>query len=272
MSQPSGVINDGTKVLLGRGAVYVDRWTAAGVAQGEKLLGSCDVFSLTPSEETIEKVGMVDNTNPIIARAITKRQLEVAITMNEVDKANLAMVMLGNEANYTQSATARTDIAAHPAGGVLLDRWYVNGSGDRNIPATPTVKTGTIGGGAAGASTKTLGTDYYVDTFNGRIYVIPTGTITAGHGMWLSYTPSAITTLDEADLLNASGVLTGKIRFAGDPVNGPITDVELWRVALSSGGDVSLIGTDWAGLQLKGLVLSDAANHPTSPFGRIFRR
>ena len=126
-------------------------------------------------------------------------------------------------------------------------------------------------GGAAGAATKTLGTDYYVDTFNGRIYTIPTGSITAGHGMWLSYTPSAITTLDEVDLLIASGVLTGKIRFAADPVNGPITDVELWKVAISAGGDVSLLGTDWAGLQLKGLCLSDPA-HPTTPFGRIFTR
>lgn len=273
MSQPSGVINDGTKVLLGRGAVYVDRWTSALVPQGEKLLGTCDAFALTPSEDTIEKIGMVDATNPIIARAITQRKLELSITMNEVDKGNLALAFLGTENNYTQGNTARVDVACHPAGGVLLDRWYKNGSNDRKISSTPTVKTGTIGGGAAGATTKTLGTDYYVDAENGRIYVIPTGTIVSGHGMWLSYTPTTITTLDEIDLLNASGVLTGFVRFEGDPVTGPILDVELWKVALTAGGgDIALIGTDWAGFQLKGLVLSDAVNHPTTPFGRILRR
>src|SRR5690242_9073221 len=124
MSQPSGVINDGTKVLLGRGAVYIDRWTAAGVPQGEKLLGTCDAFDLSPSETTQEKVGMVDATNPIIARAITKRMLELTITFSQIDKGNLALALVGNEFNYTQSATARVDVAAHPAGGVLLDRWY----------------------------------------------------------------------------------------------------------------------------------------------------
>lgn len=258
MSQPTGVAADGTKVILGRGAVYFDRWVN-GVSQGERFLGNCSAFEISGSEELREKVGVVDATNPLIARVPIKRTAELGITLNEFNKQNLALALAGNEANYTQAATPVTGETLTTSS--LKGNWYK--AAKRKLTAVA-VKVSAV--------TKTLDVDYTLDAETGRIRILASGTIADASTVLIDYTPTAITVLDQVNPVAASGTLLGFVRFVGDPVTGPIVECELWRVSISPDGTLGLISDDFAEFRVKGTVLSDSVNHPNEPFGRIFVR
>lgn len=261
MSQPTGVAADGTKVILGRGAVYFDRWTAGGVAQGERFLGNCSAFEVSGSEELKEKVGVVDSSNPLLARVSVKRTLELAITLNEFDKDNIALALLGTATEYTQAATPVTGETLTTSS--VKGNWYK--AAKRKLTAVA-VKVSAV--------TKTVDVDYTLDAETGRIRILASGTIADGSTVLIDYTPTAIVAgsgIAQANPLNA-GTVQGFVRFVGDPMTGPVIECELWKVVMSMDGNLSLIGDEFAEFRVKGTVLTDAGNHPNEPFGRIFKR
>jgi hypothetical protein len=60
--------------------------------------------------------------------------------------------------------------------------------------------------------------------------------------------------------------LEGELRFAGGNDIGPNFNAICWRVRLKPTSEVPFITDEWGGIEFEGEILSDVANHPTSPF------
>lgn len=256
MSQPNGIFADGTKHLLGRGAVFVDR-KLAGVSQGERHLGNCTAFTITPSEETRDITGFVNNANPLLASVPVKRTLEVNITLREYDENNLALALFGDVATLgTQgSGSITNEVKTY----VAKDRWYKLVK--RNVSAVAVT-------GLAGTPTYVLGTDYEVDAKVGRIYVKPASAIAGNFEVDYSYADDNLANVK----LGTAGTIECFIRFVPDAMNGPQLEAELWRVIVGGDGETGLITDDYGEVRIKGLIIDDSTNHATTPFGQLIKR
>jgi len=260
MAHPTGVLADGNRVLLGRGAVYFDRHTAAGVKTGERFLGNCSTFELTMSEETSDFYSSVDAASALIAQVSTRRTTELACVMNEFDQFNLGTALMGDSlAIVNGSGTLTSEVLVTTAS--VQGRWY---------PATKRNLSGIAVTGPSGTPTHVITTDYLVDAAVGRIYVVEGGGIADGSTIELDATYSAENLAAVAGA-NA-GSVTGNFRFVGDPASGPTVECEIWNAAVHPDGALSLIGSDYAEFRFKAGVLADTTNHPTEPYFRIFVR
>lgn len=253
-------IADGTQLLLGRGAIFFDRFSTAGAKQGFNFVGNATALELAPSVDTREKRGVVDNTNPLLARVEVSRTLEVNLTLSEYKKEQVAMALLGDVATgYTQSNT--------PVVGETLTTSSVGG----RTYFTAKRKIGTVAVKVS-AVTKANGTDYEYDSETGAVKILSTGTIADGSTVTIDYTPATISGAGTTTITpGTAGTILGELRFVGKPMNGLIHEVHLFRVQISPAGVLALISDDFVDFQLKGTVLSDATNNPTQPFGRAYQ-
>jgi hypothetical protein len=272
MSQPAFVVGDGTKLLLGRGAVYIDRFTAAGVKQGERFVGNCSAFSVTGSEEVRDKRGMVDNTNPLLARVTVARTIELGVTLTEFDRRNLQLALMGADDQASsfypvQATTPIVDEAVTPAGGSIQGHWYKFSK--RDINTIQAVKDDTVT-----IASNPNNVNYAIDSKVGRVYITPGGSVADASAVTVSYTPFAIAFPGGLDMVLpvTAGAIRGAFRFVGDPVNGRIVEAEIPLCQYSPDGELPLIGDDFGEYRVKGTILSDAVNNPTFPFGRWFVR
>lgn len=268
MSQTNAVA-DSSKVLLGRGRVYFDRRDpVTGASSGFRFLGTCDEIKASVTEETKEKYSSVDPASALLQRVVIRRTGEISVTMAEVTQKNLALAMVGTELTLSQTSGTFGVGAGDPVGtdnGVQptckAGFWYKLAK--RNITAAGIiVKHTTISG------TTVPATDYTIDLKAGMLYVKATGdTGSTGLGdnklLWMEYAYGT----DTRNAVSAQdATVKGSLRFIGDPAAGPIVECDFWNVILTPDGELSLIGDDFATLSLKGSILADAVNHPTSPY------
>lgn len=255
-------VADGTQLLLGRGALFLDRLTAGGAKQGFNFVGNCTGLEIAPSIETREKRGMVDNTNPLLARVEVSRTLEVNITISEYKKEQVAIALLGDVGEYTQTAT--------PIVGETLNSSSVKGrtyyTAKRKITAV-TLKDDGV--------SKTLNTDYYMDAETGAITVIPSGSIADGSVLTIDYTPTVMTAGVSGYVQvspGSAGTIICEARFIGKPMQGKVHEAQLWKMQINPQGVLALLSDDFVDFQLRGTLLSDAINHPAPlNFGAVLQ-
>lgn len=250
-----GINPDGAQCLLGRGKVYFDRLTAAGLHTGERFLGDCTAFEITPTVETKDKYGSTDPTGALLARAVVRSAQELSIEFGEFDPDNLALVLLGEKASLVQAATPVVDEAI-AASGVFMNRWYK--LANRAMGSVVVRK---------GVTVLTVTTDYVMDLVNGRILFVsggPGGVVEGDTTLECDYTPTSKTYTQVRGGTQAK--IEGKIVYIGDSAKGPNYHVEAWLCQVAPDGGVPFIGQDWAAGKLKGAVQSDAVAHPTAPY------
>lgn len=247
-----------SNLLLGRGAIYFDRFAAGTTTrQGELHLGNCTSLELTTTDEVKELYSSMASTSPLLKSVPTKRTMELKLTGNEYSLENLALVLMGNTGTLTQttgSVTAETITTSSKQG-----RWYPTAK--RSISSL-IVKVA--------AATKTLGTDYDQDLVTGRVKILPGGTITDGSTVTVDYSYATLN-LNTVIGGNASTV-EGYLRFIGDPAAGPKYEVEVWRVSVAPDGPVQFIQDDFGNWSLTMKVLDDSANHASEPYYRVIER
>lgn len=257
-------IADGTKVSVGRGRLFIDRLSNAGVKQGAPFAGTVDELGITPSSEFIEKRTMVDATNALISRVETSRTLELNATLAEWKKEQLAIALLGDVAEYTQAATPVVDEVWTTS--CIKDRWYFPPTGKRKLTSY-TVKAATVA--------KTEGTDYEIDAETGGVYIKIGGTITAGQQITVSYTPTLISAGSGLTQLNigTAGTILAEVRFIAEPLTGPIHELLLYRVHFAPQDIINLLAQEYGTFNLKGVPLVSASPiYPGTTFGAMFQR
>jgi len=252
----AGVNSDGTKCLLGRGKVYFDRFTAALQSTGERYLGDCNLFEITPSVEVKEKYSSADPSGGLLSRAVTRQTHEVSIEFAEISEENVALALLGATNALTQaSGSVVAEVVGLTASpGVSLDRWYK--LANRACSAFVLKK---------GVTVLTITTDYLVDLVNGRVLFVSGGAVLAGDTtITCDYTKTA--KVYSQVLAGTHSTIRGKLSYVGDSLTGPNYHVECWSVIIMPDGALSLISEDYAAPKLKASVMNDATNHPTSPY------
>lgn len=243
-------------ILLGRGELYFDRFDAVtGLATGERFAGNCTRFEVTTDDELRDKYSMAEATSPLILSVNVRRTMEVAITLDEADKSNLALALMGAEATLTQGSGT----IVFPTGELVtarLDRW---------VPLVFRSVSSVVVKNSAETVTYALTTDYLVDAVTGRLYFVTGGAITAAQVLHVAYAYAAVS--KDKVQQGTVNTITGSIRFIGRPAAGPQWEIQLWRVTITPDGAVAFLGDDYGEMPLKARVLADTTNHATEPYG-----
>lgn len=247
---------NGLLLLLGKGKVSFNQKNADGSYKGELFLGNCPDFSAGISDDRKIKRSSATASAPIIADSLVSRDLTFSITLDEWDRRNVALGLMGALSTLTQTASDGT-ITLGP---VKQGYWYqvqVDGVDIRQLTAA--AKAGSV-----------LGVDFMVDAEAGRIYIVEGGNIADNTSPefdceWTGDDANAINIASEAKI-------EGFLRFVGDPSEGPKYEAKLWNVSIQPDGDVGFISEDHASFKMKCTVKDDSINHPDFPLGQVIER
>lgn len=248
-------------LYIGAGKLFFDRFDAAtGAATGLRLLGNCSALTVTPAEDEVRELySSMEAARPLAARDIIRRKVTFKATLNEFSPENVALVLMGNQVEYTQTATPIVGEILSTA--PVADRFYKTAK--RAITAVVIKR---------GAATLVLGTDYKIhDAEMGLIYLISgtgSGNLTA------DYTPTLISAGSGRPQIRGALAtrIEGRLLYLPDSTRGPKQEIEVWKVAISPEGDLSLIADEYGEFVLAGEVLTDAANHPAEPYYVVTER
>lgn len=245
---------DGNNILVGSGVVYFNRRNLDNTFAGFRHLGNVSKLEVNPAITTIEKKSSMDAARATIQRAITETKAEVNLTLDEFDPNNVAIALLGDVGTFTQSSSTATDSALGTVAlGFALD------TGKKKITVTSVKKGGT---------TFVLGTDYTVDSDAGLITFLAGGTVAnADVVTWSGSVPALSSAIVHA---LSNGNVRGAMRFvsSADQV-GPRTIVDIWDVAMSPNGAISLIADQFGEIGLQGNALPDATKAVGQRFAQV---
>lgn len=162
-------------VIVGAGRLYFAEETSPGVYAGERYLGDSPGFTISASPEQVEVWSSDTELAEKIVSVTTQITRTASITLNEASLANLALFIVGDVSDETQtSAAATTEVFASVEEGLH----YQLGIDDDHPAGVQSITLNEISDGAA--TTYVEGTDYEVDEAQGRIYIIPGGSIGSG--------------------------------------------------------------------------------------------
>jgi hypothetical protein len=266
MSQ-QGAVPIGGNILLPTARVLIDRLDAAGARTGMRFVGEASDFTLTPNDETVKIYSHVSPARELLAQNTIRRGGDFSMELREFTQENLALALSGTELSATQTPGGSFGSGAgDPVGGAATickgGRWYAVSKLGIAVSPAPVMKHTTIGG------TVVPTTDYYVDYASGLVYIVAGGAAD-NKLLWLEYTYGVVT---QKIVSGADTTVKAYLHLIEEPANGPALHVEIWSSILTAGGDLKLIGDDYAAMTVKGSMLSDAANplHTTTPFFKVW--
>lgn len=239
-------------VILGKGALYFDRRTAAGVSTGYRHLGNCSVFEVSTEDDVLELRSSLSSAAGVYKRVTRQRSVKLSITGYEFEPNLLAIALMGDVTDFIQaggSITAETLATAEVTG--LAGKYFQ--TANRKISAV-TLKQG--------AATLVEGTDYeVVNATVGIIRILPTSeTVADGTALTIDYTAAAVAAGATKLIRGATtSLVQGKLLFVGDPQTGPAYEATVWNASFSPQGALGLLQDDWGTWQLDGTAQDDSA-------------
>lgn len=252
---------------LGKGVVFLDQ-LVSGVYQGERDLGNAPAFTFNIALEKLEHYSSRGGLKAKDKEIISQITPGLTFTLDEVNKENLSLLVLGDTTVVTQTGASITDeeITAHLGKRTDLAERGVSVVvvGD---DATPTITY------VEGPATNPLA-NYEISTVLsddkiGRILVHEdqsgcAAAITDEQTLFVDYTSAALTYTHISAFSNTQVI--GKLRFVSDNPAGNQQELLIWSVSLTPSGDTAMIGDDWSTLGFVGEILKDETNHAASPY------
>lgn len=263
-------VADPSDYVLGRGVVMIARLDANGNPGPFRDLGNAPSFTLTGAAQSIEHQSSRHSLALVDRKIVTSQALTCAFEIDEVQNfQNLADWLLGDAARavngYADGNSTPVVVAADATGSIapvlgkhiLLYnddgvRCYNVLTADLELVTTETIPV-----------TLVDGEDYILDSENGSIFIVADSAklataATANKGFIYEVSAASGTTGDNVDRANAFSVssLEVAVRFvlenAADNANQ--SEILLPKVTLSSEGDLSLIGKDFATMKFAGAL------------------
>ena len=240
---------------LGRGALYfANNDSSTGLPGAYRHLGNAPEFTISVEVETLEHQSSLTGLKQTDKEVIISQSIGLSMSLDEINFENVALFMSGTYDDYT-NVKGISGISQETA--VLVGgRWYdlrdANGSRLYDIDeANATVElTDTAGAGVGSEDT-----DYTVDYFMGRIFILDGLTADGKTGLKATVTgnSAASTNLAQVDTLTQT-TIAGSVKFISEnPVDGDHpTEYQFHQVSLKAEGDFSLIGDDFTVMQLTG--------------------
>lgn len=223
---------------LGSGKIYAKVY---GAASAYIEMGNCSALSLAITEDVKELRDFTTTGGGTYTETRRIQAVEVSITAHDLDAENLKKALFGD------STTT--------AAGLVTDEAIVGYKGGFIPLARPVNKTGTPTITSTGASPTTFsaGTDY--ELRDGGIYIPTTSTISNGQNLLVDYTALGF---DAVQAITQSAKDYAMF-FEGlnEARSGKPTTVELFKVKIGAAQNLSLIGEDFAALEMTGKVLQD---------------
>jgi hypothetical protein len=244
---------DSANIYCGTGEVWFNRQNTDLSYAGFRHLGNVSKLDLTPTVTVIEKKSSMNAVRAVIARAPTETKMELAMVLDEFEKENVALALLGTTRALVQAANAAVVAGTFPTKSL---KGYALDTGMLNITVTD-VKMG--------ATTYVAGVDYLVYPEAGLIAILPGGGIADGSVLTWDGSCAAVASFAVDGL--SSGIITGRLKFRSsvDAV-GPRMIVDIHNVSMSPDTALALLGDTFGEIGLKGSVLPD----PTLPIGQQF--
>lgn len=236
---------DSGNLYLGAGEVWFNRFSSGTTKTQWRHLGNVSKLDLTQAVENLEKKSAMTGARGLLKRVVIGSTSELSLTMDEFERENVALGLLGSTAAFSQSSSTATDQAI--TGTVKKGQWLDTGklkitvTGVKKSPSTALV----------------LGTDYEVDSDSGMIRILPgSSTVADGDSLLWSGSIPAITSNQINALANSR--IEGALRYrsASDAV-GPRYMVDFWNISITPDGALSLLGTEFGEITLKGAVQED---------------
>jgi len=253
-------------VILGKGALFFDRYDAAGASTGFRHLGNCSVFEIGTEDDVLELKSSLSAAAGTYKKVTRSRTVNINVTFYEFDSENLALALMGEVATFTQTgATVADEVLVAAALTNIKGKYFF--TAQRRISAVTLTQTGAL----------VAGTDYeIVDAEQGLIRILPTSaTVVDGTAITIDYTSAAVTALDVVRGATKS-LIEGKLRFVPDPMTGPKLEVEVFNVSFNPQGVLGLIQDDWGTGQLQGVAQDDSGGahggSNASPYYNIIKR
>jgi hypothetical protein len=221
---------------IGSGKIYLKE---VGASAGLVEIGNCSALNFAVQEEVKEQRDYTSSGGGVLNEVRRITGVEVAITLAELSPTNLSRALYG-----TTTAVAAGNVTAEAV-------TAYNGAIARLAHANPTA---VVVQDVTDITTYVDGTDYEVRP--GGIYVIDGGAITDGDVLHVDYDYGA----EDVVQALASSAKEYELLFEGlnEARSGKAVLVDAWRVKFGAAQNLSLIGDDFASLELTGKVLKDS--------------
>jgi hypothetical protein len=233
--------------FLGSGDLYFNR-KVSGIDQGWILLGNATKFAIQEQSEIKERKSKMRATyGQVLDTVPLKQPGQISVTLDDINKDNLALAFMGIVSAYTQAASTATDEAVTSA----FDR-YVD-LAHRNVSMV-VVKDSTS------TTTYTEGTDYEVNTRLGMIKVLSTGTITDGEVLKIGYSYGAIAGNQVQG--GAEPLIRGAFRLDGrNFANDSLVIVDVWEATLAPSSEFDFLSDDFAPIEMGGSMTTPSGQN-----------
>lgn len=225
--------------LLCAGDVYVDRLTDGGASTGLRKIGNATVLSLQESTETVQRISRQRASyGQALDTVQVKQPTQLALTLDEIDRENLAFALLGEAATETIVGASVTSEAVT----AKLDRWVPLAHRDVSLVVVQD-ETDT--------TTYVAGTDYELNARLGWIRPLPGGDITDDEELHVDYdyASASIATVAGATkpTIRAKIILDGK-----NLANGEQIIVTIDETTLTPNSAVDFLSGEFVSLEMSG--------------------
>ena len=238
-------------LMLGKGALYFDRFDANGDKTGELDLGNVTSFEIQMAQTMKDHISSREGIRKVDLSICIEEKVTAKFELEEYSKENLLLALRGDDVHYLTQSAGGTAVSVT----ATRDRWI-----DLGYRSLLTVVV------THGATTFTEDYDYKVDKTIGRIFPYANGTIYEGEALTVTITYAAI---NQPYLPMSQRDVVGFLRFVPNNDQGPWWEVNLWVATLRCDSGIGFITEDWGKMSFTVDCDEDSTNHPDEPYGRI---
>lgn len=231
--------------FLGCGTLYFDR-LVDGSSTGWVKVGNAMKFAIKSNSTLKErKSKSCDSYGQTIDSVSVPEPSELSVTLDDLQRENLAIAFLGND--FQNDITAGT-VTDEPVTAPALGSIFQTALGQIS---------GLVITDLGGVTTYVAGTDYKIDNAAvGLVQILVGGAITQGESLLVDYSNGGFT----------SGKVTGgtesqiktAIKLVGtNLVNETGVEVDVWRATLAPNSEIDFLSDDYTTIDLQGRIELD---------------
>lgn len=236
---------------LGRGKVYVSTFkSGTHTPAGWRFLGNTPSFNINVNQQKLDHFSSDAGVRVKDKSVVLQVDVTGNLVLDDINFANLSLFFFGTGSTLVQtSATAQVESFTN----VLQGYAYQLGITNSNPTGVRSISNVVV---AVGGSTKTLDTDYTLDTDRGRIFIVEGGTIADNATIQVTYDRAV---KSRKQFISGTTQIEGALMFESANPQGAKTDFYMPYVRLGPNGDFNLKADEWQQLPLTAEILADTA-------------
>lgn len=227
-----------TNQTLGRGKIYFKKLGDSGY----RYLGNTPAFGLSVTSETLKHYNSDSGVRVQDKEIVVQTEYAGTLTTDNVNHENLAMMFLGSASTVVVSSGTSNSVTFND---VVLGNVF--DLGKRNV--SNVAITG-----------KVLGTDFTVDTVNGLLTILETGTIVAGSDVTVTFDNAAYS-YDKT--VSAGTAVEGSLMFIANNPEGDDIDYRIPDVKMMPNGEFAIKAEEWQQLPFNLVISQPDDGSPT---------